>query len=108
MVVGYSTNNCRDKCLLAIVALIFRFVHQSLYTAESYRGNRGIAPLILNLGTKWRCMLNFTTLLLYFQEGTPAPLEQAAGWYPKPVLTLWEREESFFFYWDLNSGPSSP
>jgi hypothetical protein len=68
-VVGYSTKNCRDKCLLAMVALIFRFVYQSL---SAPRGNRGIAPLILNLGTKWRCVLNFDSAALLPGKNTRA------------------------------------
>jgi len=53
-------------------------------------------------------VVNFTTLQLYFQDRTSAPVEQETGWYPEPVRTLWEKESSFFLYWDLNSGPSSP
>jgi hypothetical protein len=28
---------------------------------KSYTGSRGIAPLILNLGTEWRYVVNFTS-----------------------------------------------
>jgi len=33
----------------------------------------GIAPLILNLGTRWRLVVN---LMLYPREGTPVPSEE--------------------------------
>jgi len=34
-------------------------------TMKAYRGSRGIAPLILNLGTRRRQVVNFTSQLLY-------------------------------------------
>jgi len=40
-------------------------------TANSRK--RGIAPLILNLGTRWRLVVN---LVLYPQKGTPVPSEE--------------------------------
>jgi len=33
----------------------------------------GIVPLILNLGTRWRLVVN---LMLYPREGTPIPSEE--------------------------------
>jgi hypothetical protein len=40
-------------------------------TANSWK--RGIATLILNLGTKWRLVVN---LMLYTRKGTPVPSEE--------------------------------
>jgi hypothetical protein len=55
---------------------------------KAHRGSRGIAPLILNLGTKWRWEVNFTPRPLYSQEGTPVLIEQETGWTPEPVWTV--------------------
>jgi hypothetical protein len=35
---------------------------------KSYGGSRGIASLILNLGTRWRSMVNFTPRPLYLRN----------------------------------------
>jgi hypothetical protein len=40
---------------------------------KAYGGSRGIAPLILNLGTRWR--LDFRLPLHYPREVTPVPIE---------------------------------
>jgi len=45
---------------------------------------RGKVPLILNLGTRWRQVVNFTLWLLYPQERTLVPTEQENGQAPKP------------------------
>jgi hypothetical protein len=37
----------------------------SLPTSERHTGERGIAPLILNLATTWRQVVNFLPPLLY-------------------------------------------
>jgi hypothetical protein len=42
---------------------------------EAYRGIRVVAPLILNLGTRWRRMTKFMPRLLYPQKITLAPTE---------------------------------
>jgi len=38
---------------------------------KSYRGNGGIAPHILNLGSRWRPVVGFTPWSLYFQGTNP-------------------------------------
>jgi len=38
-----------------------------------------MAPLILNLGTRWRCVGNFTLRSLYLAEGGPINIEKEAG-----------------------------
>jgi hypothetical protein len=97
VVVGCSTKNSHDRLSFSDNGPDLQVcTPESVHTAASYRGNRGIAPLILNLGTKWRWVVNFTTLQLYFQERTCAQVEQETGWYPEPVWTLWEKESSFF------------
>jgi len=42
---------------------------------EDIRLSGGIAPRILNLGTRWRWVVSFTTEPLYSWERTPVPIE---------------------------------
>jgi hypothetical protein len=41
-----------------------------LHIMKTNQGSRGIVPHILNIGTRWRWMFNFTSQLLYPQERT--------------------------------------
>jgi hypothetical protein len=59
-------------------------------------GSRGIAPLILNLGTRWRWVVCFTPLPLYPRQRSLVPIKQKAGWALEPVWTFWWREKSLF------------
>jgi hypothetical protein len=38
---------------------------------KAERGSRGTVPLILNLSTRWRCVMNFNSLPLYPRGKTP-------------------------------------
>jgi hypothetical protein len=42
---------------------------------KAYRKNRGLAPLIVNLGTKWRYVVNFTPQMLCLWEIILVPIE---------------------------------
>jgi hypothetical protein len=48
-----------------------------------------LTPLILNLGTRWRWVVNFTSGPL----DPPVPTEYWAVWVSKRVWTFWRREE---------------
>jgi hypothetical protein len=50
---------------------------------KAYRRSRGIDPLILNLGTGWRGVVNFTLATLYPRERIPVSIEyvKASGTY---------------------------
>jgi hypothetical protein len=63
-----------------------------VYAMQAYRGSRGVAPLILNLGSRWRWVVNFTPWPLYPWEITPVPIELEARWAPWPVWSLRIRE----------------
>jgi hypothetical protein len=65
-----------------------------VHTIKGQRGKRGIAPLFLNLGTRWASVVNFTPRPLFSWERTRIPTEQDAGWAPEPVLSFWRREKS--------------
>jgi hypothetical protein len=41
---------------------------------KTYRGSRGIAPLILNFVTKWKCIVSLTIQQLYTRDRNPASL----------------------------------
>ena len=47
---------------------------------KAYRGSRRIAPLILNLNTRWKCVVNITTRSFYpGEEKTRYPLNRRLG-----------------------------
>jgi hypothetical protein len=60
---------------------------------KSYRGSRGLAPLNLNLGTRWRYVVNITPRPLYTKEGAQVLIEYEAGSAPESVSTFRRREE---------------
>jgi hypothetical protein len=66
----------------------------SAHTMKMYRRSIGITPLILDLGTRWRRVVNFTSQTLYSLGKTSVPNEQEAGFAPEPVWTFWRREKS--------------
>jgi hypothetical protein len=47
---------CKKKCRLTVVPI---------HAMKAHRGSGGIAPLILDLGTKWRSAVNLTPRPLY-------------------------------------------
>ena len=57
------------------------------YSTKTYRGSWGIAPLIFNLGTRWRWVVKFTFRPLYPRK-TRRPLE--AGSTAEPFGTVFE------------------
>lgn len=53
------------------------------------RGSWGIAPLFLNLGTRWTLVVNFILRPLCSWERTPVSIALASGWPSQQVLTFW-------------------
>jgi hypothetical protein len=50
---------------------------------------------LLNLGTRWICVVSFTPQELYPTERIPSlPTSQEAGWAPGTVWTRWRKEEN--------------
>jgi len=41
---------------------------------KAYKGSRGMAPLILNVGGRWRLVVIFMLQPLYSRETTPVPV----------------------------------
>jgi hypothetical protein len=55
------------------------FKYQCIYfpvnALKAYGGSRFITPLMFDLSTRWRLVVNFTTLSLYPREGIPVPIK---------------------------------
>jgi len=59
------------------------------HARKTYCGSGGIAPLILDLGTRWRWAVSFTARPLYPRERALVLIGQEAGWAPEPFWTRW-------------------
>jgi hypothetical protein len=46
-----------------------------VHATKAHNESRGIAPLILYLGTRWRLVVNFTSRPYYSCKGIPLPTE---------------------------------
>jgi hypothetical protein len=57
-------------------------------------GNRGINPVVVNHGIRWRWLVNITSWPLYCRERTPVSIEENAKWALEPVWTIWKTEKS--------------
>jgi len=56
---------------------------------------RGLAPLILNLGTRCRQVVSFTPGLHYPWKEATVPIEREAGWLLQTIWTVWRRNNPF-------------
>lgn len=65
---------------------------------KAYRGRRGVAPLVLNLCTRFRYVVNVKRRPLWSREWTTVSTELEAGWVPEPVSTIWRRKN----FWPLS------
>jgi hypothetical protein len=79
----------------------------AVHTMMAKRGSRGIAPPILNLGTRQRWVINFLSHLLYPKEETQHLLNRWLGGSDNHSGHFGE-EEHLLPYWDLNPGYCSP
>lgn len=61
--------------------------HTPEHATQAYRGSRGTATLILNLGTRWRSMLAWCPGHFTSGKRTLAPIKQQAECAPQPVHT---------------------
>jgi hypothetical protein len=66
---------------------------------KKHSGSRDILPVIPNLSTRWRCVINFTLRLFYPWEETPVPLEKEAGWAQKLNGAVCKTEKSLAPGW---------
>jgi hypothetical protein len=92
MAVGRGTF---ETCPFSVLRFVWAVDFTSVHAMKSYRGSRGITPLILNLGTGWRGEWTtsrpgrFTT-----GQRTVVLVEQDAGWAPEPV-SMFSRKDTF-------------
>jgi hypothetical protein len=80
-------------CMLLIVKMA-KIIVVLVDTMRTYSGSTSIAHIILNLSTWWRSVANFTPRPLYPRGWTLVLMEQKAGRTPKPVMTIWRKENS--------------
>jgi hypothetical protein len=57
-----------------------------------------VAPLILNLSTRWRWVVNITPRSLYPWERTPVLIALETGWALELVWTIWNAEKFLVRY----------
>ena len=75
---------------------------------KTYSGSKDKLPVIPNLSTRWRCVINFTLRPFYPWEEIPVPLEQEAGWAQKLKWVVCKREKSLAPGLDSNRRWSTP
>jgi hypothetical protein len=75
---------------------------------KAYKGSRGIAPFILNIGARWRKVVNIAAWLLHPQQRTLIPTEQKARWAPRVGMNYLEKRRISCPCGDSSPGPSSP
>ena len=77
-----------SKCGREIVKKLYFFIH----AMKAYRGSRGIAPLILNFGIRWRWEVNIIFLPLYPGiAGYEAEWASESVWTFRRVVVYWSR-----------------
>jgi hypothetical protein len=54
---------------------------------KAYVQRGGTAPLILNLGTRWRQAISLDVAVLPVANELPVPIQEESGWTPQPVWT---------------------
>jgi hypothetical protein len=60
---------------------------------KAFRGRRGIAPLILNPGNRFRSVVKVMIWPLFSWVIAIDPIEYEAAWVPEMVWTFWRREK---------------
>jgi hypothetical protein len=64
-----------------------------VHVVKAYGGNRGMPPLILNIGTKWRWVVGFTPRPLEHPGKFPIPVKKEGSAGHGPGLTFWRTEK---------------
>ena len=65
-----------------------------MHSVKAYMGSGGFAPLILNLNTGWKWVVDFRIRPVYSRERTPVRNEEEAVCATKPAQSFWRREKS--------------
>jgi hypothetical protein len=84
----------QESLRLYLKKLTYKDTVVLIHATKAYRGSRGIAPPILNLGSERRWVVSFTPLPLYHPEKNPCSLliENDAWWAPATVWPFCETE----------------
>lgn len=61
------------------------------HTMKAYSRSRGTDPLILNIGTGWRSVVNITPGPIYFKKATPLLVVQDPGMVPEPFWKFYRK-----------------
>jgi hypothetical protein len=77
-------------------------------TQHTRKESWGIAPLILNIGKRWRSAQSITTWPLYSREWTRLPIEWDARLGPRAGLDDLEKGKISCLYQDSYPGPPIP
>jgi hypothetical protein len=96
-IVGYSLSDSATDLKWVVVWFRTKCVGEGILVhalkASKEAGSRGVAPLILNLSTRWRWVVNFTPWPLYLRERTPGTylIEGCVG--PRVVLDVLDKRK---------------
>jgi len=74
---------------------------------KACRVSRVVSPLTLNLGTRWKSVVNFTPSLFSPGKEPRCALNRRLGC-PRAVLDFLEKRKISSLYQDSNLGSSSP
>lgn len=73
-----------------------------ILSTKAYRRSKGTTPLILDVGTEWRWVVNFTLRpFISGNKASPVSIEQETGWAPETVRAIYNRYRNFHPCWSL-------
>jgi hypothetical protein len=98
MVNGTDDSYCLIECGNANFGTETKGEVFHLQAMKSYRGSRGMAPHILNLGTRWRWIANFTPRLFYSRRKEPRCFLNRRLGGPRNGLDIFEKRKKSFAY----------
>jgi hypothetical protein len=99
---------CEQDLLWVNVVMIHKRIKVfPVHSMKAYKGSGDMAPLILNLGTKWRWIVNFTLLPLYPRKEPQYVLNTRPSG-PQNRLEVLEKRNISCPTPDSNPGPPSP